>query len=251
MEKRRPQMTMRQRIFLALAAYIPSLGLYFFPTGLFPQRATHNMSIGWDAWLPFVPQAIVVYALVPAVLLLPFLLILHRRTLFRFTVGILALALVVFLSSLFFPVHMPRPGIPTQENFSFWSVALLYTVDSPTRGFPSLLAALVVLSLSAVASLTRRLSYIATLTAFIIILSALVLSQQSLLAALTGSLLGLGVYFLWIRFAMRDYNGSTDKTDANLIQKSLGLALGLSAVIILFAFLLFSVGLRFSVLLPV
>ncbi len=207
------------------------------------------MTTGWDAWVPFVPQAIVVYALVPAVLILPFMLIRNRRTLFRFTVGVLALALVVFLSSLFFPVHTPRPGIPTQENFSFWSVALLYTVDSPARGFPSLLAALVVLSLSAVGSLTRRVSYAATLTAVMIILSALVLSQQSLLAAISGSLLGLGVYLLWVRPAIRDSNGSADNTSH--IQKSLRHALGLSAAIILLAYLLFSVGLRFSVLLPV
>ena len=131
-----------ERLGLALGLVAFFLLGYF---GLGLARASgpaRDLSTAADAWLPFVPASVWLYASAIPMAFAPLLLVRSRR-LYRRTIA--ALAAVIATSLVCFallPVTTadlrPDPSALRGPGFTAWALRLLYGLDPPRNAFPSL-----------------------------------------------------------------------------------------------------------------
>jgi len=197
-----------------------------------------------DAVLPFLPSSIFVYFLI--FLVPPAAIIVLRKStvLKRFLWLQVAMIIICIGAFIFLPMRVPRPGIPTQENFIYWLVALLYTLDRPIFAFPGMWFALS-LNASLVLIRYRHRAAIAFLSAtFVASIASMMLKQHVLADLVAGGLLSAAAYFFLLRKHIQPTNEPMN------IKKLLPVAYIFLAALLL-AYILFESGLRFEPVLPV
>lgn len=118
-----------------------------------------------DEWIPFDPRWTAVYQSLYLFLPAPWLAR-SREELRRYAVAFFAISLAGFATFFFFPVYGPRPGVAAEGLYS-----LLVRYDGNLNAFPSLHAALTVLTLLLVVRVVRSRAAVA----FAFLWSALVL----------------------------------------------------------------------------
>ncbi len=178
--------------------------LGYFALGLTtdPARA-RELATPLDAWFPFVPETIFLYASVFAASSLPAFVIrcprLFRRVALVYT-AMIAISLACFGA---FPVTSLelRADLDVLDppGFTGWGMRLLYHLDPPFNLFPSL--HLSVAMVAALSTWTARRSWgvVALVWVAGVTISVLTVKQHFVLDALAGTALGAVFFALWIR----------------------------------------------------
>ena len=163
-----------------------------------------------DDAIPFVAEAIFVYAVVYTALLLPFFLVrcprLFRRSALAYAAAI-AISLLCFAA---FPVTSVglRPDLDATAPmpFAIWGVKLLYTLDPPTNLFPSVHLAIPMLAALAAWEARRLYGAIALALCGPIAVSICVVKQHYAVDGLAGLGLAIVTWAALIRPARGSYS---------------------------------------------
>lgn len=211
---------------------------------LWPNRVGANFGFFADASLPFLPWSILFYAVQFVMPVVALRLIRNSLLIQRLVWAYLGIAIICAITVAFLPVRMPRPGIPTQENFFYWCVALLYVVDKPVHSFPNVWFALTSLGTAILIQQRLRVGLWFALFAVLGAAASLTIRQHSLADVAAGGLLSGLIYF----FAFRRHVKA--ETQPLSIQTMIPVAYFL-AIVFTVILVLFESGLRFDPVLPV
>lgn len=152
---------MQKRI-VATASLIAAFGIVYFGVAAWlPEGTGRSLATPIDAWIPFVPAAVLVYVSVYVGALLPMFSVqsdaLFMRVVWAYC-GVIAICAACFVC---FPVSAVtlRPELTPLPDPSFidWGIRVLYELDPPVNLFPSLHVALA--TCAAVASWMSSRSY--------------------------------------------------------------------------------------------
>jgi hypothetical protein len=164
-----------------------------------PARA-RSLATPLDARLPFVPEAIFVYAAVYPLVLLPALL--ARDAEFRrYARAYLAVIAAAHLCFVLVPVGAQglRPPPPQGADLAAWGVRLCYALDPPLNLFPSLHLALATLAAASAARLGRAAGALALAALLAVGAAACLVKQHFAADVAAGIALGLAARARWLR----------------------------------------------------
>lgn len=238
-----------QNFVLGLGAMLVAFPIYMVPNLAYGERPGINLAFFIDNWLPFAPWTILAYALIYVFVFLPLFTIKDREILWRVIFGFLLCSVIALPFFIFMPVRVPRPGIPTQESFFYWGVALNYILDKPVNGFPSLHVANAVFAVACCMKLSRRVALWGIAGATLIALSTLTLRQHFFADIVAGAALALFCYFAVVHPVIRRKAAAGGEGLAFAPRTALWVPY-LYALIVGVCFLLFSAGMRFQPVLP-
>jgi hypothetical protein len=224
--------------------------LYTVTNQLLDQRPGVSFGTFLDGGIPFMPWMILVYVLGYPVIFFPALVIRDRKLLWRVLSGFIICAVVALPFYFWLPVRVARPGIPTQESFFYWSLALQYILDKPGNSFPGLYLMQILLTVLCCFPLSPRLGWWSAAAATAIAFASLALRQHFFADLVAAGLIASMVFFFWVRPPLR---AALDSKTEN-IRYPAGYALRyvlFCGALVTLAVLLFKAGLRFSPVLPV
>ena len=174
--------------------------VYFGAAAFVDEKAARTLETRLDGFIPFVPEAIFVYAWVYTGALLPLFTLRSDALLVR---AALAYAIVLGIALGFYmalPVSAAALRVDTQSldvrRFADWGVALVYRLDPPVNLFPSVHVALATVAALAARRAWPRYALAAIPWTLAIALSTCMTKQHYALDALAGALLGAGAYRL-------------------------------------------------------
>ncbi len=239
-----------QNFILGLIAMAVAFPIYMVPNLVYADRPGMNLSIFIDTWMPFAPWTILGYALIYVFVFLPLFTIKDREILWRVILGFLACSVIAVPFFIFMPVRMPRPGIPTQESFFYWGVALNYVLDKPVNCFPSLHVANSVFAVACCMKLSRRVGLWGIVGAALICVSTMTLRQHFFADILAGAALALGCYFVVVHPLIQRRLGEGAETLVFPPRTALWV-LYMYGIVVGTCLLLFAAGMRFQPVLPV
>lgn len=239
-----------QNFLLGLGAMVIAVPIYIIPNLIYGDRPGLNFGIFIDTWLPFAPWTILGYALIYVFVFLPLFTIKDREILFRVIGGFLLCSVIALPFFIFLPVRVPRPGIPMQEGFFYWGVALNYILDKPVNAFPSLHVANSVFAVACCLKLSRRVGLWGIVGAVFIAVSTMTLRQHFFADIAAGAALAIAVYFFFVRpTILRRSAGNTD--DLVFAPRTAMWVIYIYLILVGVALLLFLAGMRFQPVLPV
>lgn len=240
-----------QNIIIGILTMMVAMPIYTVPNIIFGDRPGMSLATPLDHRIPFIPWTVFAYSLIYVFIFLPVFTIKHRPIFLRIVVGFLLCSLVALPFFIFFPVRMPRPGIPTQESMVYWGVALNYILDKPVNCFPSLHVANAVFAASSCYKLSRQVGLWGIAGAIAVAISTTTMKQHYIADVVAGAALALGSYFLVVHPAIKRY-AATESSEALIFPPQTALwVLYLYAIFIGIFILLFHAGLRFEPVLPV
>lgn len=239
-----------RNLLLSLASALVLLAVYLTSNRLLAEREGFQLATFVEGGIPFLPWTILIYNCAFPALLFPALVIRRQELLNRILLGFAACTLVALVFFIWLPVRVPRPGIPTQENFFYWSTALLFTLDRPVNAFPALLPMYTAYAALSSLSLLRRLRWWLLAANLAIAFAALSLRQHTLADLCGGWILGGVAYFVVVRPALRRESASGAK-DLAFPEKNALRFFTLCVLPAAVCILLFQLGLRFAPVLPV
>lgn len=246
----RNQPALTQNIIVAGIILTAILLCYYTTNHLTGARPGISLVTPVDAVIPFVPAAIFGYMLFLPVFLSPFLLVQDRAVIRNISWGIIICVALVLATFLAVPTRVPRPGIPTQENFLYWLVAFLYVIDNPVNCLPGLMLTIVAFVTFCMWSLTRIAGWISITAATTILISSLLLRQHNSVDCVAGFVVGFGVYRFFTRPVIDSAMAAGFAVDTKDWQKpALRIAYSYFALVAA-GLLLFETGLRFNPVLP-
>jgi hypothetical protein len=203
-----------------------------------------------DAVIPFIPAAIFGILLFLPLFFLPFLIVTDRILLGRIAWGIIICITLVIFVYLALPTRVPRPGIPTQENFLYWLVAFLYVIDNPVNCLPGLSLTISIFITYSLWPLGRLAGWASLAATTIIAISSLLLRQHYLADVLASLILAYLVYRVLVRAAAGNTRSIQIAVDFKDWQR-LAQHLAYSYIgPIVAGWILFEIGLRFNPVLP-
>ena len=196
------------RLTVGLAIIVALLFALYLPLNI-ERHAVHDLSTGLDAYIPFVPFFVLPYVSYYAFLLLSALLLVIRRDVAQLNRYLLATAMTLATSYLFYgyyQTHIMRPAVDGSGPL-IGIVRLVYAADNPYNAFPSLHT-----SLSTLAALVLwhrvRPYWAFALWGILIVLSTVLVKQHYVLDILSG--LALAVLSLVIaRYAIPQCNATS------------------------------------------
>lgn len=195
---------MAERVALCAAVLVFFAGGYYaVALGVAPGRAQSLPASPLDLRIPFVPQAVYVYALAYTAVFFPVFVVgcprLFRRTALAYVVTV-SVALVVFS---LIPVSSaelrPNPADLNAAAFAGWGVRLLYTLDPPTNALPSLHVALVWLAVLSAWKAWPAVGSAAAIVGLGITTSTTLVKQHYVLDVVAGAALAALVAALLLR----------------------------------------------------
>lgn len=203
-----------------------------------------------DAIVPFMPAAVFGLLFFIPLFIFPFMLISEPLIIRRIAWGIIISIFIVLAVFLALPTRVPRPGIPTQENFLYWLVAFLYISDNPVNCLPAFSLTISIFISLCMWSLARLAGWVSFAATAVVSLSSLLLRQHYLADVLASLVIGYAVYRFFARPVLKN------KLPAGLVVSPgewQRLALRITLVyfgLIGAGLLLFEAGLRFNPVLP-
>lgn len=240
-----------QNIILGVITIAVAMPIYTVPNILFGERPGMSLATPLDHAIPFVPWSVFAYSLIYVFVFLPVFTIKHRIIFLRVIVAFLLCSLMALPFFIFFPVRMPRPGIPTQELLAYWAVALSYTLDKPVNCFPSLHVANAVLAVASCYKLSRRVALWGMVGALAVAISTTTMKQHFIADILGGIALALISYFLVVHPVIRRYS-AVENSDTLIFPPQTAMwVLYLYGIFVSIFALLFYAGLRVEPVLPV
>lgn len=241
---------LRQNILLGLSIVAFAMPMYTATNIIYGDRPGLSLATFVDNAIPFAPFTILGYVLVYVFVFLPVFTIRHRKIFTRVVVGFFLISLLTVPFFVFFPVRVPRPGVPTQESFFYWGVAFNYILDKPVNAFPSLHVGNAVFAAACCVKLSPRVGLWGILGATLIAFSTLTLRQHFLADVVAATIIALGVYFVVVRPSiLRELK--TQAAAALVFPPRTALwVLYIYLMFLGIAILLFNAGLRFAPVLP-
>ncbi|MBV6493478.1 MAG: hypothetical protein LDLANPLL_01501 [Turneriella sp.] len=234
----------------ALGIAIGSAALYFLLNHLTGNRPGMYWGTFFDHSIPFTPWAIFGYALGYVFVFVPFFLLADELLLKKIFLGFILCTILALLIFLVFPSRLPRHGIPTQENFFYWSIALIYVTDRPVAAIPSLLALHAFFASWCVFAFYRKIGIALFVASFLFAVSAVALREQVVLSIALSFAIATLIFFYLIRPLIKNKNtAKIHETNALIFALWKKIAI-LYGGIILVGFILFFVGVRFLPVLP-
>lgn len=192
-----------QNLLLGLMTMAIGMPIYTVPNILFGERPGTSLATFVDAMVPFAPWTILGYALVYVFIFLPVFTIKHRPIFIRMIFGFLLCSFIALPFFIFFPVRMPRPGIPTQESLFYWGVAFNYILDKPVNCFPSLHVANAVFATACCVKLSPRVGLWGIIGSTFIAISTTTLRQHFIADVVAGIAIAVASYFLVVHPAVK------------------------------------------------
>ncbi|HRP69471.1 MAG TPA: hypothetical protein PLY93_08070 [Turneriella sp.] len=203
----------------------------------------------FDHSIPFTPSAVFGYALGFTFIFIPVLFFQHSAFLKKVLWGFILCTALAAVLYFVFPSRLPRHGVPTQEKFFYWCVALIYTLDRPVAAMPSLLALYGFLSAWTILPLSRRIGWGILAAGVIFSAAAVALRQQLTAHILLAALVAYAVFLGIIKPTLAINKKAIKESAVPLLTVGKRLAL-FYGIIILAAYLLFIIGVRFPLALP-
>jgi membrane-associated phospholipid phosphatase len=238
-----------QNFILGLLGMVIAVPMYIIPNMIYGERPGISFGTFADNWLPFAPWTILGYALIYVFVFLPLFTVKDREILWRVIFGFLLCSLVALPFFIFLPVRVPRPGIPTQESFFYWGVALNYMLDKPVNCFPSLHVANAVFAVACCVKLSRRVGLWGMAGAAIIAVSTITLRQHFIADIVAGAALALLSYFTLVHPVIIRRLAEAGDTLTFPPQTALWV-LYMYGILIGICILLYAAGMRFQPVLP-
>lgn len=240
-----------QNILLGLITMAVGMPIYTIPNLVFGDRPGSSLAVFVDGMIPFVPWTILGYALVYVFIFLPVFTIKHRPIFLRMIVGFLVCSFIALPFFIFFPVRMPRPGIPTQESLFYWGVAFNYVVDKPVNCFPSLHVANAVFATACCVKLAPRVGLWGILGTAFIAVSTTTLKQHYVADVVAGTAIALASYYFVVHPVIKRVAASEPTENLVFPPRTALWVFYLYLIFLGACGLLFLAGLRFPPVLPV
>ena len=201
--------------------------LYILIPAWLPPSVRHSPEVALDRAVPFVAWWAIVYGVLYLFLILLPIFVVRQDGLIRRTFNSYLLIWITAYVCFFvvYPTAAPRPAIVSGEGFGVWGLRALYSADPPYNCFPSLHVAHSFVSALACARVHRRLGVIALVSAILVAASTLFTKQHYVLDVVTGSLLALVAYAIFLHDFPSDRIPDLDRRAAP------ALALSVSAVV--------------------
>lgn len=158
---------------------------YYLVGSFFDPADAYELNTVADESIPFVPIFIYPYLALYSVFLLPFFLV-RDRQFFR-VIAWSYITVMIFCYLLFwsFPVMMRRPEIQVVD-FTHWVIDTVYRSDVPANCFPSMHAAMSMMSALSIYHVDRRRGAIVLLVTMMIGASAILVKQHYIADILAG-----------------------------------------------------------------
>lgn len=176
-----------------------------------------------DAWVPFSPPWILVYAGLYPILFAPMVVIVDRRVALRASLGMVAIVLMAVPEWLLWPVTVPRVPVPVTDVWTH-ALALIRSMDPPTNCFPSMHVATSTFAALCVLRHDRAAGAWTLGLAMGVWYASLAVGQHWFVDGLAGALMALGVD-VWV------YRGLPETAFARTPRWRHGIWLGLYAAL--------------------
>lgn len=239
-----------RNILQGIAMFVFCCLIYVIPNRLMGDRPGVALMTSVDTLLPFWPASVLGWIVAVPLFLLPFVVIRQRALLVRAMWGYVICTLTIAAVYFAFPARVARPGIPTQENFFYWSVALTYILDNPVTCMPAMTTTLAAFSTLSVWLLSRPMGLVALVLNFVVGFSSLTLRQHFIADLLAGVLVAFAVYWLFMRPHVRRALAEVESGELLFPPKIASQLVYLYLGLIGFGLLVFEAGVRYSPVLP-
>jgi len=200
---------------LLASTFVSLAPLYFVIGELTRGRPTYAPEISLDRAVSLQPAWMLVYgSLYVFVVVLP-LLVVRQRDLFRRALqAYLSVMVVSYVGFLLYPTLAPRPAEVLGDDFSAWSLRLIYSLDPPHGCFPSLHVAYSFVSALTCYRVHRGVGACAAVWAALIGLSTLYTKQHYVVDVIAGAVAAGVAYVLFVRSYPREAVVESDRRRA-------------------------------------
>jgi hypothetical protein len=199
---RETQMRVKHWGLNAAAVFAFWAGGYFLVGALSYSGRFESLEIPLDNVVPFVPEWVFVYLTVYPFFMLPLLYVEDTRRLLVLDIAQVLALLVSYLTFVVFPVAIVRPAV-VPHDLATHALAIVQGRDPPWNCFPSTHCTACTVAALALLDENRWLGVWGLVSTAAICVSTVMTRQHFVLDAVTGVLLGGGLYFL-VRFALLD-----------------------------------------------
>jgi membrane-associated phospholipid phosphatase len=182
---------------VVLVSLVP---VYLFIADRARHTAAHAPELALDRLVPLVPAWALVYGALYAFLIVLPVFVIQQQELIRRTVwAYLMVWIVAYIFFLLYPTVAPRSDTVVGEGFATWGLRFLYEADPPYNCFPSLHVAHSFVSALACYQVHRRLGLVAISSASLVAISTLFTKQHYVADVISGILLALAAYAIFLR----------------------------------------------------
>jgi len=192
-----------ERLVIAVALLSFAFGGYFWIGTSTDPAAAASLATPIDAWIPFIPESLYVYALAYVLITLPMFVVDSPALFRRMALAYATMVAVCLVCFRFFPVSGAelRPAIEGVEasEFVLWGLRMNYALDPPMNLFPSLHLAGATIAALAAGKARRAYGVIGWVAVSAVAVSVCTVKQHFWVDAAAGVALALGVHAVFLR----------------------------------------------------
>jgi len=151
-----------------------------------------------DFRIPYIPEFVFIYLTIYPVFLLPFFIVRDWEFFLVFAYAYLTLMVICYATFLIYPVGIERYPV-AGTPFTQWALTKVFNVDKPVNCFPSMHAAMAMISSLTLYEISRARGAFTFLLTLLIGASTLLTKQHYIVDIFAGYALAFIVYYIYFR----------------------------------------------------
>ncbi|MBS3108167.1 phosphatase PAP2 family protein [Candidatus Woesearchaeota archaeon] len=186
-----------KRLLVMLFVFLFWLGCYLLFNFITSLRETYNPGFAFETSIPFIPEFVFIYLMVFLVIFVPFFFVRKMDFYFAMAKSYIFVIIVSCIIYLLYPAELPRYEY-AMDTFSGWALNLLYAFDMPHNLLPSMHVSMAFLSSFIVNSYSKKYGIFLIALSVLISISTLFIKQHYILDVVTGFILALIGYCVFV-----------------------------------------------------